>query len=223
MGSGASKDLTQVSSASQDEVKAALGALPAADLKKIKEALAALDAKPAHGAAHGPWKDETYCASSSEIHAPRYFSGGWDDFGEALKAAPGELLLRDIMTKEMYDKFKDEKTELGVTLDKCIKGGIDKARIGEKWNVGKVGILFGDAECVTKFKELMHPIIVARHGNPTLPTLRQIWTAASFLTTPSSTRVSSSLHVCGLAAVSADSPSHRASAQTSARNWRPSP
>ncbi|CAE8597290.1 unnamed protein product [Polarella glacialis] len=170
MGSGASKDLTpQVTSASQDEVKAALGALPVADLQKVKEALAALDAKPAHGAAHGPWKDETYCASSSEIHAPRYFSGGWDDFGEALKAAPGELLLRDIMTKEMYDKFKDEKTELGVTLDKCIKGGIDKARIGEKWNVGKVGILFGDAECVTKFKELMHPIIVARHGNPTLP------------------------------------------------------
>merc|ERR1711937_652260 len=45
----------------------------------------------------------------------------------------------------------------------------DKAMLGEKWNVGKVGLLFGDAECVTKFDELVKPIMLRRHNNPTLP------------------------------------------------------
>jgi len=74
-----------------------------------------------------------------------------------------------LLTKELYDKFKDEKTELGVTFDKCIKGGVDKARLGSDWNVGKVGVLFGDAECLTKWPEIMRPIMLARHGNPKLP------------------------------------------------------
>jgi len=78
-------------------------------------------------------------------------------------------MLRDLLTKEMYDKFKDQKTALGVTFDKCIKGGIDRANLGEAWNVGKVGVLFGDAECVTMFSEIMDPIIKMRHNNPTLP------------------------------------------------------
>jgi len=56
-----------------------------------------------------------------------------------------------------------------VTLDKCIKGGVDKARLGPDWNVGKVGVLFGDAECVSLFSELMDPVIRARHGEPNLP------------------------------------------------------
>merc|ERR1712232_170681 len=60
----------------------------------------------------------------------------------------------------------------GVTVDKCIKGGIDKVQLkekGEEWNVGKVGLLFGDAECVEKFPELVDPIMIARHNNPKLP------------------------------------------------------
>merc|ERR1712151_1272630 len=35
--------------------------------------------------------------------------------------------------------------------------------------VGKAGLLFGDAECVHTFKDLVHPIMLARHGNPKLP------------------------------------------------------
>lgn len=68
----------------------------------------------------------------------------------------------------MYDKYKDKTTSLGVTLDKCIKGGVDTAKLA-KWNVGKVGFLFGDAECVKEFEDLVKPIMLARHGNPTLP------------------------------------------------------
>merc|ERR1719424_2287340 len=119
------------------------------------------------GSALGPWRDDTYSAKN-EIHAPRYFQS-YEEFGDALKNSKGELLLRELLTKEMYDKYKDVKTTLGVTFDKCIKGGIDRAQLGADWNVGKVGVLFGDAECVTKFEELMHPIIVARHGDPKLP------------------------------------------------------
>jgi creatine kinase len=119
------------------------------------------------GSAHGPWRDDTYSAKN-EIHSPRYFNS-YDDFGEALRNSKGELILRDLLTREMYEKYKDVKTTLGVTLDKCIKGGVDKAQLGNDWNVGKVGVLFGDAECVKVFEELMHPVIVARHNNPKLP------------------------------------------------------
>merc|ERR1712130_358713 len=72
-------------------------------------------------------------------------------------------------TRDMYDKYKDQKTALGVTLDKCIKGGVDGATYGPDWNVGKVGMLFGDAECVTKFEDLVKPIMIRRHNNPKLP------------------------------------------------------
>jgi creatine kinase len=118
-------------------------------------------------AKHGNWEDQTFCEKANQIHAPRYFQD-YGEFGEALQKFPGELMLKDFLTKEMYDKYKDQKTSLGVTLDKCIKGGVDTAKI-EKWNVGKVGFLFGDAECVKMFEDLVKPIMLARHGNPTLP------------------------------------------------------
>jgi len=120
------------------------------------------------GAAHGPWKDETGCNKSSEIHAPRYFKE-YSDFGPQLEGFKGELGLKKFLTKEMYDKYKNQKTKLGVTLDKCIKGGVDMAQLGKEWNTGKVGFLFGDAESVTKFGDLSHQLIVERHGGPKLP------------------------------------------------------
>merc|ERR1719454_1683241 len=74
------------------------------------------------------------------------------------------------MTQAMYEEYAGQKTALGVTIDKCIKGGIDRAKIEKdgaaKWNCGKVGVLFGDAESVTKFSDLMGPIILERHGLP---------------------------------------------------------
>merc|ERR1719498_3279 len=115
------------------------------------------------GAKHGPWEDPTFTKSTSEIHAPRYFKE-FEEFGEDLKKSEDALILSKLLTKEMYDKYKDQTTSLGVTLDKCIKGGVDRAKLGPDWNAGKVGILFGDAESVTLFEELMHPTILARHG-----------------------------------------------------------
>jgi len=180
MGSGASTEAgKQLDAASPEELQKAIAALDEESRKKVSAALAGVkgDAKAeshkpviekGKGIKHGPWEDETFAATDDDIHAPRYFKD-FDDFGEVLKNAKGELLLRDLLTKEMYDKFKDDKTTLGVTFDKCIKGGIDKARLGPDWNVGKVGVLFGDAECLTKYREIMHPIMLARHGNPKLP------------------------------------------------------
>jgi len=120
------------------------------------------------GAAHGPWKDETFCAKPSEIHAPRYFKS-YAEFGAAIQNFKGELGLKMYLTEEMYNRYKDQKTAGGVTLDKCIKGGVDTAQLGSEWNTGKVGLLFGDAECVTKFFDLVHPLMVWRHGGPKLP------------------------------------------------------
>jgi len=125
--------------------------------------------------AHGPWTDTTFCEKAGDCHAPRYFKE-FEEFSTELKAYPNELMLKDFLTKDMYDKYKDKKTPLGVTLDKCIKGGIDTALLTkaeqkppQNWNVGKVGFLFGDADCVKLFEDLVKPIMLARHGNPTLP------------------------------------------------------
>jgi creatine kinase len=170
MGAGASASLAeQVKGASAEELTKAVkeSGLSAEDIKKVQKALSE-EATVSKGASHGPWTDPTYCEKDSDIHAPKYFKG-WDDFGEEMGKFEGELILKDILTKEMYEKYANEKTALGVTLDKCIKGGIDKVKLGNTWNVGKVGLLFGDAECVTKFPDLVDPIMKARHNNPSLP------------------------------------------------------
>eukprot|EP00928_Gymnodinium_smaydae_P082346 TRINITY_DN656_c0_g1_i3.p1 TRINITY_DN656_c0_g1~~TRINITY_DN656_c0_g1_i3.p1 ORF type:complete len:447 (-),score=115.33 TRINITY_DN656_c0_g1_i3:174-1514(-) len=168
MGAGASAGAKDSLNASSDEqLKATLKGLSAEDRAKLQKALDACGAGK-KGPSHGPWSDETFCEKDSDIHAPKYFKG-WDDFGEALKKFDGELILKDVLTKEMYEKYAETPTSLGVTIDKCIKGGIDKVKLGNSWNVGKVGLLFGDAECVEKFPELVDPIMVARHNNPTLP------------------------------------------------------
>jgi len=147
-------------------LKAAMGGLSAAERAKIATALAA--AGGGGGASHGKWSDPTFCAKSSEIHAPNYFSS-YADFAGDIKNFQGELGLKMYLTEEMYNSMKDKKTKLGVTLDKCIKGGVDTAKLGADWNTGKVGLLLGDAECIDTFKDLVHPLMLWRHGDPKLP------------------------------------------------------
>jgi creatine kinase len=109
--------------------------------------------------------------AAGDIHAPRYYNS-YEDFKADLQAYPGELCLKKYLTEEMYERYKDMKTELGVTLDKCIKGGVDRVKIekyGEGWNSGKVGLMFGDDESVVMFKDLVHPVMLDRHDNPKLP------------------------------------------------------
>jgi len=62
---------------------------------------------------------------------------------------------------KIYDDLKDKKTSLGVTLAKCIKTGVDNP--GHP-HIKTVGLVAGDEESFTTFKELFDPVISRRHG-----------------------------------------------------------
>merc|ERR1712188_319656 len=65
------------------------------------------------------------------------------------------------MTPELYNKLKDKKTKLGVTLGHCIKTGVDNP--GHPM-IKTCGIVAGDEESYELFAELFAPIISGRHG-----------------------------------------------------------
>jgi len=166
MGAGASaKDATdKLAGASAEELAEVMKGLPQEAKDKLAAAVAGGASAPkGKGASHKNWSDPTFCEKDADIHAPNYFKD-YAEFKKALDDFPGELGLKTYLTEEIYNKYKDTKTKLGVTLDKCIKGGIDTATLGAEWNTGKVGLLLGDAECVETFADLVKPLILWRHG-----------------------------------------------------------
>lgn len=66
-------------------------------------------------------------------------------------------LMAKNLTPEIYELLKDRKTAGGYTLDQAIQTGIDTPHLG-------VGIVAGDEECYTTFKEMMDPVIEGWHG-----------------------------------------------------------
>merc|ERR1711907_769187 len=60
----------------------------------------------------------------------------------------------------IYDRLKNKKTSMGVTLAKCIKTGIDNK--GHPM-IKTVGMVAGDEESYETFKELFDPVIALRH------------------------------------------------------------
>ena len=62
---------------------------------------------------------------------------------------------------ELYTKLKDKKTKLGVTLGHCIKTGVDNP--GHP-HIKTVGMVAGDEESYSTFRELFDPVISARHN-----------------------------------------------------------
>eukprot|EP00397_Hematodinium_sp_SG-2012_P001087 GEMP01001088.1.p1 GENE.GEMP01001088.1~~GEMP01001088.1.p1 ORF type:complete len:1365 (+),score=290.19 GEMP01001088.1:378-4472(+) len=62
---------------------------------------------------------------------------------------------------EIWGQLKDKKTSLGVGLAKCIKTGMDNK--GHP-HIKTVGLVAGDEESYTVFKDLFDPVIEARHG-----------------------------------------------------------
>merc|ERR1719263_1934011 len=66
-----------------------------------------------------------------------------------------------VQKPELYKKYKDESTALGVTLAKCIKTGVDNP--GHPM-IKTVGLVAGDEECYEKFKDLFDPVVSARHN-----------------------------------------------------------
>lgn len=72
-------------------------------------------------------------------------------------------VMADIIKKkpELYGQLKDKKTAMGVGLAKCIKTGIDNKGHHMIKTVGLVG---GDEESYTLFKDLFDPVISDRHN-----------------------------------------------------------
>lgn len=71
--------------------------------------------------------------------------------------------MTEVLSKnpEIYERLKNKKTSLGVSLAKCIKTGVDNP--GHPF-IKTVGLVAGDEESYTLFKELFDPVIDARHG-----------------------------------------------------------
>merc|ERR1719353_847597 len=66
-----------------------------------------------------------------------------------------------VKNPEIYHKLKDKKTKSGVTLADCMKTGVDNP--GHP-HIKTVGLVAGDEESYTVFKELFDPVTVARQG-----------------------------------------------------------
>merc|ERR1719353_732676 len=66
-----------------------------------------------------------------------------------------------VKNPEVYDKLKDKKTKSGVTLADCMKTGVDNP--GHP-HIKTVGLVAGDEESYTVFKELFDPVTAARQG-----------------------------------------------------------
>jgi creatine kinase len=71
--------------------------------------------------------------------------------------------LTDVLKKDssLYGKLKGRTTKLGVNLGHCIKTGIDNK--GHPM-IKTCGLVAGDEESWTLFKEIMDPVVSARHG-----------------------------------------------------------
>jgi ATP:guanido phosphotransferase, C-terminal catalytic domain/ATP:guanido phosphotransferase, N-terminal domain len=63
---------------------------------------------------------------------------------------------------DVWEALKGRKTSHGVTLAKCIKTGMDNK--GHP-HIKTVGLVAGDEECFTVFRELFDPVCSARHNH----------------------------------------------------------
>lgn len=66
-------------------------------------------------------------------------------------------LMAKCLTKEHYEKLRGLSSSKGYTLDQAIQTGIENAHLG-------VGIVAGDEECYTLFKDVLDPVIEGWHG-----------------------------------------------------------
>jgi len=62
---------------------------------------------------------------------------------------------------EIYDELKGETTALGVTLNHCLKTGMDNPGHPQ---IKTVGLVAGDEECYEKFSKLFDPVVSGRHN-----------------------------------------------------------
>jgi len=71
-------------------------------------------------------------------------------------------LLKKYLTPEVWKKISKRQTSFGTTIEDIIRAGVTLP-IGASVP-RRVGVILGDAECYTVFKELLEPIISHYHG-----------------------------------------------------------
>jgi creatine kinase len=71
-------------------------------------------------------------------------------------------MLRQFLTKQVYDELRHRKTPNGVSLEDLIRAGVCLP-YGANPPHGIAGIYVGDAESYTTFESLLNPIIEAHH------------------------------------------------------------
>ncbi len=71
-------------------------------------------------------------------------------------------LLKEYLTPDVWKKLSNRKTSFGTTAEDIIRAGVSLP-IGAS-PPRRVGVLVGDAECYSVFKELLEPIISRYHG-----------------------------------------------------------
>lgn len=82
---------------------------------------------------------------------PQY-TGGYPDFSEKHKS-----FMRQCLTPEIFDQYKNTTTTRGCTLEQCIKTGVDTPGL-------KTGLTAGDEECYDTFQDLFYEVIKKWHG-----------------------------------------------------------
>jgi creatine kinase len=71
-------------------------------------------------------------------------------------------LLKQHLTKEVYNNLKDSRTASGVTLEDLIRSGVSLP-LGAKPPRGIAGVFAGDAESYHTFSDLLNPLIEEHH------------------------------------------------------------
>jgi len=80
------------------------------------------------------------------------YTGGYPVFNDTHKSA-----MRRHMTEEIFNKYKGVRSARGVTLEMCMKTGVDSPHLG-------IGITAGDESCYDTFKDIFYPVIQDWHG-----------------------------------------------------------
>jgi len=104
------------------------------------------------------------CGDSEYICAEKGATFSGDNTPQKMPDLSGHNnFMTDVLKKDpaIYDRLKNVKTKSGVTLGQCIKTGMDNK--GHPF-IKTCGIVAGDEESWTTFREIFDPIISDRHN-----------------------------------------------------------
>ena len=84
-----------------------------------------------------------------------------EELYKTLVASESKSMLKKYLTKSVYSKLKNKKTQSGLGLDVCIRYGVDNLD-------SSIGVYASDIDAYDVYKELFNPIIKRYHGIPNM-------------------------------------------------------